>query len=65
VKRTDTCSKEIFEQRCAAARHGRHVRVRPSKEPGMADLVAHLPAEQPIACAAALRRAVEDEWGAA
>jgi hypothetical protein len=31
----------------------------------MADLVAHLPAEQPIACAAALRRAVEDEWGAA
>jgi hypothetical protein len=44
-----------------AARAGRHVRVRSAAD-GMADLVAHLPAEQAAACLGALHRAVNDHY---
>ncbi len=45
-----------FRARCAAARSGRRVTLRPSSD-GMTDLTAHLPAEQGAACYAALQRA--------
>ncbi|MGI5128145.1 DUF222 domain-containing protein [Pseudonocardia sp. CA-107938] len=51
-----------FAQRCARARSGRRVTVRPSAEPGMADLTAHLPVEQAVACYTALRKAVNEVW---
>jgi Domain of unknown function (DUF222) len=44
-----------------AARAGRHVRVRLAAD-GMADLVAHLPAEQAAACFGALHRAVTEHY---
>jgi hypothetical protein len=53
---------EKFAERCRLARSGRRVTVRPSAEPGMADLTAHLPIEQAVACYAALRKAVHDVW---
>ena len=40
---------------------GRHVRVRLAAD-GMADLVAHLPAEQAAACFGALHRAVHEHY---
>jgi Domain of unknown function (DUF222) len=49
------------EARARAARAGRHVRVRSAAD-GMADLVAHLPAEQAAACVGALHRAVHDHY---
>lgn len=45
-----------FRARCAAARTGRRVTLRLAAD-GMADLTAHLPAEQGAACYAALRKA--------
>ncbi|MGI5132159.1 DUF222 domain-containing protein [Pseudonocardia sp. CA-107938] len=53
---------EKFAARCARARSGRRVSVRPSTEPGMADLTAHLPVEQAVACYAALRKAGNEVW---
>jgi hypothetical protein len=53
---------EKFTARCARARSGRRVSVRPSIEPGMAELTAHLPVEQAVACYAALRKAVNEVW---
>ena len=47
------------QHKARAARAGRHVRVRLAAD-GMADLVAHLPAEQAAACYGALHRAVND-----
>ena len=47
------------EHKARAARVGRHVRVRLAAD-GMADLVAHLPAEQAAVCYGALHRAVND-----
>ena len=44
-----------------AARAGRHVRVRLAAD-GMADLVAHLPAEQAAACFGALHRSVTEHY---
>jgi hypothetical protein len=44
-----------------AARSGRHVRVRLAAD-GMADLEAHLPAEQAAACLGALHRAVNEHY---
>src|SRR5688500_14347362 len=54
--------REKFEARTRRARSGRRVTVRPSTEPGMADLTAHLPVEQAVACYAALRKAVNEVW---
>ncbi|TCK25366.1 HNH endonuclease [Pseudonocardia endophytica] len=45
-----------FRARCAAARTGRRVTLRPAAD-GMTDLTAHLPAEQGAACLAALQKA--------
>lgn len=45
-----------FRARCAAARTGRRVTLRPAAD-GMTDLTAHLPAEQGAACYAALQKA--------
>src|SRR3954471_18056469 len=53
---------EKFEARTRRARSGRRVTVRRSSEPGMADLTAHLPVEQAVACYAALRKAVHEVW---
>jgi hypothetical protein len=53
---------EKFEARTRRARSGRRVTVRRSSEPGMADLTAHLPVEQAVACYAALRKAVNEVW---
>jgi hypothetical protein len=50
---------EKAQARARAARAGRHVRVRLATD-GMADLVAHLPAEQAAACFGALHRVVND-----
>ncbi|MGE3284750.1 MAG: DUF222 domain-containing protein [Pseudonocardia sp.] len=50
---------EAFRRRCTAARSGRRVSVRPSAD-GMADLSAHLPVEQAVACYASLVRAAQD-----
>ena len=47
---------EKFRARCAAARSGRRVTLRPASD-GMTDLIAHLPAEQGAACYAALQKA--------
>jgi hypothetical protein len=52
---------EKAQARAGAARIGRHVRVRLAAE-GMADLVAHLPAEQAAACFGALHRAVTEHY---
>ena len=48
-----------FRARCAAARSGRRVTLRPAAD-GMTDLIAHLPAEQGAACYAALQKAFVD-----
>ena len=48
-----------FRARCAAARTGRRVTLRPSAD-GMTDLTAHLPAEQGAACYAALQKAFNE-----
>ncbi|MGD9525848.1 DUF222 domain-containing protein [Pseudonocardia sp.] len=48
-----------FARRCRAARSGRRVTVRPAAD-GMADLTAHLPVEQAVACYATLARAAQD-----
>ncbi|GAA3242157.1 hypothetical protein GCM10017691_46010 [Pseudonocardia petroleophila] len=50
---------EKFTTRCRAARTGRRVSVRPAAD-GMADLTAHLPVEEAVACYAALAAAVND-----
>ncbi|WP_240157450.1 HNH endonuclease [Pseudonocardia broussonetiae] len=50
---------EKFTARCRAARSGRRVSVRPSAD-GMADLTAHLPVEEAVACYAALAAAVNE-----
>jgi Domain of unknown function (DUF222) len=50
---------EKFRQRCATARSGRRVTLRPAAD-GMTDLIAHLPAEQGAACYAALQKAFVD-----
>jgi hypothetical protein len=55
-------NREKFEARRRRARSGRRVTVRRSTEPGMADLTAHLPVEQAVACYAALRKAVHEVW---
>ena len=52
---------EKAEAKARAARAGRHVRVRLATD-GMADLVAHLPAEQAAACYGALHRAVNEHY---
>jgi hypothetical protein len=52
---------EKAQLKARAARAGRHVRVRLAAH-GMADLVAHLPAEQAAACFGALHRAVNDHY---
>ncbi len=48
---------EKFTARCRTARTSRRVSVRPAAD-GMADLTAHLPVEQAVACYAALAAAV-------
>jgi hypothetical protein len=53
---------DAFEARVAAARAGRWVVVRPSREDGMAVLSAHLPMEQAAACLGALDKAVKEQW---
>ncbi len=50
---------EKFAARCRAARTGRRVTVRPAVD-GMANLTAHLPVEEAVACYAALRKAVNE-----
>ncbi len=50
---------EKFRTRCATARSGRRVTLRPAAD-GMTDLIAHLPAEQGAACYAALHKAFND-----
>jgi Domain of unknown function (DUF222) len=52
---------EKAEAKARAARAGRHVRVRLGAD-GMADLVAHLPAEQAAACFGALHKAVNEHY---
>lgn len=52
---------EKAEVKARAARAGRHVRVRLATD-GMADLIAHLPAEQAAACFGALHRAVNEHY---
>jgi hypothetical protein len=52
---------EKAQVKARAARAGRHVRVRLAVD-GMADLVAHLPAEQAAACFGALYRAVNEHY---
>jgi hypothetical protein len=56
-----TVAPERFVERARAARRERHVSIRPAED-GMAVLRAYLPAEQAIACLAALRRAVVEQW---
>jgi hypothetical protein len=50
---------EKAEVKARTARRGRHVRVRLAAD-GMADLVAHLPAEQAAACLGALQQSVNE-----
>ncbi len=50
---------EKFAARCRAARTGRRVTVRPAVD-GMANLTAHLPVEEAMACYAALHKAAND-----
>ena len=52
---------EKFTERARAARRDRHVTISPAGD-GMALLRAYLPAEQGIACYAALRKAVTEHW---
>ena len=52
---------EKAKLKARAARAGRHVRIRLAAD-GMADLVAHLPAEQAAACLGALHRAVHEHY---
>ncbi len=52
---------EKAEVKARATRAGRHVRVRLAAD-GMADLVAHLPAEQAAACLGALHRAANEHY---
>ncbi len=52
---------EKFAARCRAARTGRRVSVRPAAD-GMADLIAHLPVEEAVACYARLAAAVNEVW---
>ncbi|WP_181780407.1 DUF222 domain-containing protein [Pseudonocardia pini] len=52
---------EKFAERARAARRDRHVTIGPAGD-GMAVLRAYLPAEQGIACYAALRKAVTEHW---
>ena len=52
---------EKAEVKARTARCSRHVRVRLAAD-GMADLVAHLPAEQAAACFGALHRAVNEHY---
>ncbi|MCW0215943.1 MAG: 13E12 repeat family protein [Pseudonocardia sp.] len=54
-------SPDKFAERARVARRDRHVTIGPAGD-GMALLRAHLPAEQGIACYAALRRAVNEHW---
>src|SRR4051812_20056048 len=51
-----------FEARTRPARSGGRVTGGGPSERGMADLTAHLPVEQAVACYAALRKAVNDVW---
>ena len=48
-----------FTRRCRTARSDRRVSVRPAAD-GMADLTAHLPVEQAVACYAALVKAADE-----
>ena len=48
-----------FTRRCRSARSDRRVSVRQAAD-GMADLTAHLPVEQAVACYATLAKAVDD-----
>jgi hypothetical protein len=50
---------EKFAARCRAARTGRRVTISPAAD-GMANLTAHLPVEQAVACYAALAKAVNE-----
>jgi uncharacterized protein DUF222/HNH endonuclease len=50
---------DAFIRRCRAARSDRRVSVRPAAD-GMADLTAHLPVEQAVACYAALVKAADE-----
>ena len=52
---------EKFTERARTARRDRHVTISPTDD-GMALLRAYLPAEQGIACYAALRKAVTEHW---
>jgi len=52
---------EKFTERARTARRDRHITISPAAD-GMALLRAYLPAEQGIACYAALRKAVTDHW---
>ncbi len=56
---TAQVAPEKFRARCAAARSGRRVTLRPSAD-GMTDLIAHVPAEQGAACYAALQMAFNE-----
>lgn len=58
---TAQVAPEKFTERARAARRERHVTLGPAED-GMALLRAHLPAEQGIACYAALRKAVTEHW---
>jgi hypothetical protein len=53
---------DAFTARVKAARAGRWVTMRPSREDGMAVLSAHLPLEQAAACLGALDKAVKQQW---
>jgi hypothetical protein len=63
--RTRTLATEIAPEKALlttrTAQSGRHIRVRLATD-GMADLVAHLPAEQAAACFGALHRAVNEHY---
>ena len=52
---------EKFTERARTARRDRHITISPAGD-GMALLRAYLPAEQGIACYAALRKAVTEHW---
>ncbi|MDT7580368.1 MAG: hypothetical protein QOK35_1632, partial [Pseudonocardiales bacterium] len=52
---------EKAQLKARSARAGRHVRVRLAAD-GMADLIAHLPAEQAATCFGALHRAVNEHY---
>ncbi|MGI5128288.1 DUF222 domain-containing protein [Pseudonocardia sp. CA-107938] len=54
---------EKFLERCREARGGRRVTIRPALD-GMADLTAHLPVPEAVACFAALKKAVDEVFTA-